>query len=118
MHSKTKPEKHLETLLQSLYPGEFEYNGRFDCGICIDRLFPDFVNVNGRKQVIDVHGSYWHKGEDVAVRQARYAKYEYPSLIIWDNELKDEKTVIQKIVTFVGKEPHLYFETQPVTSSQ
>ncbi len=101
LHSKTKPEKHLQDLLQSLYPNEFKYNGRYDCGISIDGLIPDFINVNGRKQIIDMHGSYWHKDEDVKGRQERYAKYGYFSLIIWDYELKNEKEVIQKIIEFV-----------------
>lgn len=118
LHSKTKPEKHLEQLLQSLYPGEFKYNGRYDCGISIDRMIPDFVNVNGKKQVIDVHGSYWHEGENVNERMARYAKYGYSALIIWDHELKNEKEVIQRIRAFVGTDPHLYFQTQPVAGSQ
>jgi len=113
LHSKTKPEKRLELILESLYPGEFKYNGRFNCGISINRLFPDFVNVNGKKQVIDVHGLKWHEGEDVAIRQARYAKYGYSSLIIWDYELKDEKAVVQKITEFVGMPPQHYFDAQP-----
>jgi G:T-mismatch repair DNA endonuclease (very short patch repair protein)/DNA-binding TFAR19-related protein (PDSD5 family) len=110
--SKTRPERRLDNLLQSLYPNEFKYNGRYDCGISIGRLIPDFVNVNGKKQVIDVHGSYWHEGEDVKDRQERYAKYGYSSLIIWDYELKDERAVIQRIVEFVGAEPHHYFEAR------
>jgi len=111
LHSKTKPEKHLERLLQSLYPNEFKYNGRYDCGVSIDRLLPDFVNIKGKKQVIDVHGTYWHKDENAKDRQERYAKHGYSSLIIWQNELKSEKEVIRRIVEFVGREPRHYFET-------
>lgn len=109
LRSKTRPEKHMDTVLQALYPADFKYNGRFDCGISIGRMIPDFVNVNGRKQVIDVHGSYWHKGEDVSERIARHAKYGYSALIIWDYELKNEKAVVDRIVTFVGSEPHQAF---------
>lgn len=113
LRSKTKPEKHIDRLLGSLYPNEFKYNGRYECGITIDGLIPDFVNVNGKKQVIEVFGRYWHPdANEVQEKQERYAKYGYPSLIIWDYELKDEKAVIQKIVEFVGQEPHLYFETK------
>lgn len=112
LQSKTKPEKYIERILQALYPNEFKYNGQFDCGITIDRLTPDFVNVNGKKQVIDVHGSYYHKGEDVNERMARYAKYGYSSLIVWEHELKNEKAVVQRIVEFVGKPPNLYFDAQ------
>jgi G:T-mismatch repair DNA endonuclease (very short patch repair protein) len=103
MHAKNRPEKYLESLLQEVCPEQFAYNGRYDCGITIDGLIPDFVNVNGRKQVIDVHGDYWHNGENVAIRQARYAKYGYSSLIVWERELKDEIAVTQRISEFVSK---------------
>ena len=109
-HSKTRPEKRLDNLLQQLYPGEFVYNGKYDAGISLDGLVPDFVNINGKKQVIDVHGDYWHEGEDVTIRASRYAKCGFSSLIIWEKELKDTKQLVMKITEFVGKVPTLYFE--------
>ena len=103
-HSKTRPEKSLETILNLICPDEFKYNGGFDCGISIDGLIPDFVNVNGQKQVIDVHGDYWHKDEDIDIRIERYAKYGYSLLIIWEKELKNRSEVVKRIVSFVGKD--------------
>jgi G:T-mismatch repair DNA endonuclease (very short patch repair protein) len=110
LHSKTKPEKRVDMILQQLYPGEFKYNGRYDSGISVDGLIPDFVDVKGQNKAIDIHGSYWHKDEDMAARSERYAKHGYSLLIIWEDELKDGESIIRKIVEFVGKEPYFYFE--------
>jgi very-short-patch-repair endonuclease len=120
-HKKTRPEQQIDTLLQQLYPNEFAYNGRFDCEIMIGGLVPDFPNVNGQKKVIEVFGSFRfknknggfreHTEQEIAEKTARYAKYGYGSLFIWDYELKnDRKGVVQKIVDFVGKPPHDSFE--------
>lgn len=102
-HSKTRPECALEEILDYLYPGEFKYNGCFECGISLDGLIPDFVNVNGKKQVLDIHGSYWHKNEDINIRAERYAKCGYSSLIIWDHELENRVAITVKIRNFYGE---------------
>lgn len=103
LHSKTRPEIQLDEILQRLYPNEFKYNGRFDCGVSLDGLIPDFVNVNGKKQVLDIHGTYWHKNEDIDIRAKRYAKCGYSSCIIWDHELKDRIAITIKIRNFYGE---------------
>jgi very-short-patch-repair endonuclease len=119
-HKKTRLEQQINTLLQQLFPNEFAYNGCFECGITIDRLIPDFPNVNGQKKVIEAFGSFnykkgakrfQHTEQEIIEKTARYAKYGYASLFIWDYELKnDRKGVVQKIVDFVGKPPHDSFE--------
>lgn len=113
IHSKTRLEKRVDVLLQALYPNEFKYNGGYECGITIGGFTPDFVNVNGKKQLIEAFGSHWHPEGNDKIKHNRYAEYGYSSLIIWDYELKDEKAVVQKIIEFVGMEPHQYFDAQP-----
>jgi len=111
LHSKTRPEIQLDTLLQQLYPGEFKYNGCFECGVLIDGLTPDFVNCNGQKKLIEMFGDYHHEESDIAERTERFAKYGFSALFIWASELKNEKKeVVQKIVDFVGKPPQDYWE--------
>lgn len=111
LHSKTQLEKRIDVLLQALYPNEFKYNGGCECDITIGGFTPDFVNVNGRKQLVEAFGSHWHPEVDEKIKQERYAKYGYSALIIWERELKDENALIQKIGAFVGKQPNHYFET-------
>lgn len=110
-HSKTRPERQLDQLLQQLYPGEFKYNGGFEVGVSIDGLIPDFVNVNNSKKIIEMNGRYFHQNpmreED---KISRYAKYGFSCLIIWDNEIKERRKLIEKIIEFVGKTPATYFE--------
>lgn len=50
----TKPELKLDELLSLHFPNQFKYNGDYGLGISLNRLIPDFVNVNGKKQVIEL----------------------------------------------------------------
>ena len=103
----TKPNKkemELSDILCNLCPGQFEYNGDFSLGITLSGCIPDFVNVNGKKQVIELFGEYWHRtperGEKEKLR--RYHAVGWDCLIIWCNELKDTETLEDKIRVFVG----------------
>lgn len=64
---------------------------------------PDFLNINGKKQVIELFGNYWHgvrareTGED---RIQHFKKYGFNTLIIWENELKNEQMIVEKIKNF------------------
>src|SRR4030042_25454 len=93
-----KQELSLDLLLKSLFPNEWKYVGNGDTflgGKC-----PDFINVNGKKQIIELYGDYWHKPEDEEIRKLHFAKYGYQTLIIWEHELTNPKQVIEKIRTF------------------
>lgn len=99
---QTKPNKQemkLESLLNELCPKEFKYVG--DGQVVFDGFCPDFVNVNGKKQIIELFGDYWHKGEDGSERIERFAKYGYSTLIIWENELKRSDDLTAKIMNFI-----------------
>ncbi len=96
-----KQELKLEKIINRVFPnGEFGYNGDFRLGIMLDRLIPDFVNVNGKKKVIELFGSYWHKKGEEADRMERYKKCGFECLVIWENELKNQQLVEEKIKTF------------------
>lgn len=98
----TKPELQLRTVLNKHFP-QFKYNGDFSLGITLGGLIPDFVNVNGKKEVIEVFGEYWHSRENIRWnytelgRIMAYNSLGYRCLVIWDNELRDEQAVISKI---------------------
>ena len=89
---------------------EFEYNGDGRLGVMIGGLIPDFVNVNGKKQVIELFGDYYHSPELVKNDWRRselgklmiYNSLGWNCLIIWQHELKEltEAEVIAKIKTF------------------
>lgn len=118
----TKPEKRLTDILERNLP-EYEYNGDFGLGITLASLIPDFINVNGKKEIIEVFGDYWHNPAKrnlpwYATELGRIMAYQaigYKCLIIWEHELKElsEEQLIKKIKTFFRKRKHAcYIPTQ------
>ena len=98
-----KPELALQNLLNNLLPGEYHYTG--DGKIIIDGKCPDFLNMNGQKKLIELYGTYWHKGQDPQDRIALFKKFSFDTLVVWENELKDTETLKIKILEFHNK-PH------------
>ena len=95
-----KPETTLAQLLEYLYPKEWKFVG--DGSLIINGYNPDFANINGKKQLIEMWGDYWHKGQNPEKRIAIFNKFGYRTLVIWERELKDEALLIQRIQEFVG----------------
>ena len=104
-----KPETLLNNILQKHFPNTWIYNGFAGGGIIINGLVPDFVSINGEKKVIEVFGDYFH---NPTKRKLPYRKTEqgrieqlhdfgYECLVIWEHELKEIDTVIQRVKCFV-----------------
>jgi len=103
MHIKpNKPEIFLQNLLNELYPNEWEYTG--DGKLVINGRIPDFANTNGEKKLIEHFGTYWHRDSNPQELIDHYRKYGYDTLIIWENELKDEELLRKNISSFVRGE--------------
>lgn len=94
----TKPELKLQILLNNLYPNEWKYTG--DGGIIIGGRVPDFTNVNGKKEVMELYGNYWHKGQNPQDKIGHYKRYGFRCLVIWEEELKNPNKVSARIVGF------------------
>ena len=94
-----KGELFLLQLLGRLFPGDFSYCG--DGKIWIAGKNPDFINVNGRKQIIELFGEYWHKPKDAKVRARHFAKYGYKTLVVWYKELQNVESLELKLQGFV-----------------
>lgn len=88
-----KPEKCLQIILDKHFPNEFKYNGNCELGVVLGGCVPDFVNVNGKKQVIEVFGDYWHDRSNMDWKQTEfgrktaYSQLGYKCVIIWEHEL-------------------------------
>ena len=101
-----KTEIFTDSLVQKARPNEFIYSG--DGKIFIAGKVPDWFNVNGKKQVIEMFGTYWHgekrtgrtKEQEENRLKSHYTKYGYDCLIIWESELKDPEKVTDKIRRF------------------
>lgn len=78
----TRLEQWIQFVLEDKYPGEWEYTG--DGKVTIEGYCPDFINVDGKKIVIEAFGSYWHNEEQAKARRRTFAKYGYITVIIWE----------------------------------
>jgi len=100
-------ERQLNSLLQQLLPGEYTLNVRGEVMILGGRI-PDFVNINGKKRLIELFGNYWHSEEktgrqgreEEAKRINHFKQFGWDTLIVWERELKDETSLKEKILEF------------------
>jgi hypothetical protein len=102
-------ELYLDYLLQNYFPDEWKYVG--DGQVVINGLCPDFINVNGKKKIIELFGHFWHEGKlankgvsehrTEAGKKKVFGEYGYDTLVIWDDELVDESRIIKKVNNFV-----------------
>lgn len=93
----------LEDILNKNFP-QFKYNGNYNLGISLNRMIPDFVNTDGKKEIIEVFGDYFHRRNcpwkrSELGRIMAYNSMGYHCLIIWASELKklSEEDIIAKI---------------------
>jgi len=92
-----KPEQKLMDLInKNNLP--FKYTG--DGSFWINHRNPDFVNCDGKKQIIELFGDYFHSIWDIADRTYHYGKYGFRTLVIWGSELKEPDKVLKKVKKF------------------
>jgi len=96
-----KQEALLSRVLQKVVPNEYLYVG--DGSLVIAGKCPDFMNVNGKKRLIELYGDYWHRGENPQERIAYFKQFGFETLVIWEHELKDMDYLAEKIITFNGE---------------
>jgi len=96
--SPNKKETILDNILQKYFSGEWKYVGKGD--FLIGRKIPDFVNINGKKQVIELYGTYWHRGDNPQDRIELFGNYGFSTLIVWEKELDNIPLLVKKIKSF------------------
>lgn len=98
-----KKELLLNSILQEHYPNDWKYVG--DGDVIIGGKCPDFININGKKAIIEMNGDYFHSEErtgrtrkdEEKQRIDHFKEYGYKTLIIWERELENIDKVIDKI---------------------
>lgn len=93
-----KKETALFEIMESVQPGEWRYVG--DGALIIDGKNPDFVNVNGKKLLIELFGDYWHKGQRPSDRAKIFKPFGFRTLVIWERELVNVKRLKRRILKF------------------
>jgi len=86
----------IDFFIENNLPYKYVGDGEFIIG----GRNPDFINTNGKKQIIEFFGEYWHRLKDEDIKRKIYQNYGFDLLIIWGKELRDEKKLLEKISTF------------------
>jgi G:T-mismatch repair DNA endonuclease (very short patch repair protein) len=71
---------------------QFQYVGNWE--LLLGGKCPDFVSTNGKKQLIELFGDYWHSvkaRETAEQRTAHFKRFGYETLIIWEHDLQKTK---------------------------
>lgn len=93
-------EQKLARFLDSRYPGDWKYVG--DGSVILGRKNPDFINVNGRKLIIEMFGDYWHQGHDPEDRAKAFEPFGFRTLVIWQSEMNNLLHVGAKVREFIN----------------
>lgn len=64
------------------------------------------MNINGKKQFIELYGDYWHKGQDPQERIDFFRQYGFNTLIIWESELGEPEKVLARLKIFAYDKIH------------
>lgn len=94
-----KTEEMLNSWLRYYFPNHFTFVG--DGKVVIEGLNPDWIDCDGSNRIIELFGEPWHRPEEEQTRKNRFAKFGYRTLVIWYEELKDKKSVLEKIQNFI-----------------
>uniref|UniRef100_A0A6M3L028 Nuclease associated modular domain-containing protein n=1 Tax=viral metagenome TaxID=1070528 RepID=A0A6M3L028_9ZZZZ len=94
-----KPERELDRILQSLFPKEYKLNTKKRILILGGKI-PDFVNINGKKKLIELYGDYWHRGQDPNKRINYFKQFGWNTMVIWEKELKEESKLKIRLTNF------------------
>ena len=105
-----KFEQRIYEILQKYFPNEWKYNGDFSQGVAIRRKIPDFVNVNGRKQLIECFGDIFHDGTLNSSWKATefgtkaiYSQVGFDCLVLWYSkcEKKTDEQIAEEVKAFM-----------------
>lgn len=113
-------EQKLENILNRNFPNEWQYTGNGN--LVINGMIPDFANCNGRKDLIEVFGDFWHSDDKTTKgygplawqdtelgKIMAYNNLGYRCLVIWQHELDalSESQIVRKIKSFSSKGRHV-----------
>ena len=109
----TKPERILGSVLKEHFPNEYKYTGN-NADFIINRMIPDFININGQKKVIELFGTYWHSEEirgmppeeEEEIRKRRFKECGFGCLIVWEDEVKEDNREVRRKLVGKLKEFH------------
>jgi hypothetical protein len=96
MRSPNKHEVVIQDILDNNYPNEWKFVG--DGMVIIAGLNHDFININGKKWIIEYFGNYWHHKGDEEFRTKAFAEFGYRTLVIWGGKSSVDKQSVTQII--------------------
>ena len=106
------PELQLQSVLDKYFSGKWKYVGDGkDKEGWIGGKNPDFMSVNGEKQLIELFGLFWHDPDIFPNRPteeeliAHYKSFGFDCLVIWEYDVWDEEIVMEKVKGFTAVVP-------------
>jgi len=91
----------LQSVLDKHFLNEWKYVG--DGTFWLAGKNPDFMNIDGKKQVIEVFGYHWHDSTYFPNRMseeeliAHYKKYGFDCLVFWEYDVYSEEEVVERV---------------------
>lgn len=104
-----KPNKKEKILIGLVNKNNLPYKYVGDGKLIIGSKNPDFVHKKDNK-LIEIFGTYWHTKKVRVYEETEkgriefFKRYNYQTLVIWENELDNPDLVLGKIRTFDGKQ--------------
>ena len=83
----------MQKALNRWFPGEWRYNKG---AVVLDSLVPDFININGRKAVIEVFGNYWHRPDEIAQKRRRYRRLGFQCVAVWEKDFNSDPELLRQ----------------------
>ncbi len=109
----TGPERRIIEIIKEFdLPFRYVGNGK----VMIGNLNPDFINCNGRKEVIEVFGDYWHgkgikrQSQTIEGRKAILASYGFECIVLWEKEINSlpKEEIVRRITHEQGSIPDMH----------
>lgn len=107
-----KPTTPERKLIQIINENKFPFRYTGDGSFIINGFNPDFMCTNNENKLIEVFGRVFHDPEQSFMevpwhrqyfgRMSIYSQLGYKCLILWDDELKNEKLIIERIGGYIN----------------
>ena len=95
---QNKSEKKLERFINGVIPNEYKFVGGGE--FILGGKCPDFMNINGKKKLIELYGSYWHRNDNPQDRIDYFKQFGFDTLVIQESELRNPRILMNKINKF------------------
>lgn len=92
-----KPNKKEKFLINLINEHDLPFRYVGDGQFILGGRCPDFLNYNGKKQLIELFGDYFHRDDDPQERIDFFRQYGFETLVIWEHKLDNPSEVVVKI---------------------